>query len=99
MSLPKVKKKLVTDIGAAVQRAAATEPEKISSAKTSTVGRPTPRVGVTVRQTLLLREEVAGRLTMAFAREQVKRRKVGEKMDKSSLIEEMIVAWLDNNKY
>jgi len=62
-------------------------------------GRPSPRSGNTERFTLLLSEETSERLTMAFATEQIKRRKKGEKIDKSLLIEEMIVAWLNKNKF
>jgi hypothetical protein len=35
---------------------------------------------------------------MALAKEQVKRRKTGEKVDKSQLIEEMILKWLDERR-
>jgi len=104
MALPKKKKKIVTDIGAAVQRAAGqeqTKPETASAKKKTPAaggkkgGRPSPRSGNVERMTLLLNEATAERLTMALATEQVKRRKKGEKVDKSLLIEEAIVAWLE----
>jgi hypothetical protein len=44
---------------------------------------------------LLLSEETAERLTMALVEEQVKRRKTGSKVDKSQLIEEMVLKWLE----
>ena len=79
------------------------EPVKIAVEKDPVqggkAGHPSPRTGNITRQTLLLTEEAAERLTMAFATEQVKRRKTGEKIDKSSLIEEMIVKWLGGNNY
>ena len=62
-------------------------------------GRPSPRSGNTERFTLLISEETSERLTMAFATEQIRRRKKGEKVDKSLLIEEMIVEWLQKNKF
>lgn len=103
MALPKTKKKIIPDISGAVQRAAEdSEPSAQHSrpnAKASAVnkgGRPSPRSGNVVRQTLLLSEETAERLTMAYAGEQIKRRKEGRKLDKSLFIEEMITAWLDD---
>jgi hypothetical protein len=109
MALPKTTKRIITDIGAAVQKAAGHDPatlpelEKIAAGNELTqvnkAGRPSPRTGRITRQTLLLTENVAERLTMALATEQVKRRKRGEKIDKSSLIEEMIVKWLKENNY
>jgi hypothetical protein len=101
MALPKTKKKIVTDISSAVQRAAENSdlPTK-PTGQQGTVsrnkgGRPSPRQGNVVRQTLLLSEESAERLTMAYAAEQNKRRKIGRKLDKSQFIEEMIMSWLD----
>lgn len=109
MALPKTTKRIVPDIGAAVQKAAGHDPAANSETEKSAVekvsiqgskaGRPSPRTGNITRQTLLLTEDVAERLTMAFATEQVRRKKTGEKIDKSSLIEEMIVKWLGENKY
>jgi len=105
MALPKMKKRIVPDIGDAVQRAAATVSaenykgtpgQHLSPAKG---GRPSPRSGKVVRQTLLLSEETAERLTMAYAEEQIKRRKAGEKLDKSFFIEEMIIAWLKTREH
>ena len=104
MALPKTKKRIIPDISDAVQRAAGSvgQPEPTSrTAFKQTAGkggRPSPRTGNIVRQTLLLSEETAERLTMAYAGEQIRRRKAGEKLDKSLFIEEMIVAWLDNNE-
>ncbi|PXF56202.1 MAG: hypothetical protein C4B58_14370 [Deltaproteobacteria bacterium] len=100
MALPKKRKKLVVDVNAAVQKAAKQDQTKSQTARkvkkaAKKTGRPSPRSGNVVRQTLLLSEETAERLTIAFAAEQIKRRKVGEKVDKSLLIEEMIVKWLD----
>jgi len=104
MALPKKKKKIVPDIGAAVQKAAGQEQAKLEpttiqkkapAAGVNKGGRPSPRSGNVARMTLLLSEDTAERLTMALATEQVKRRKAGEKVDKSLLIEEAILAWLD----
>ncbi len=101
MALPKTKKKIVPDISSAVQRAAENSElaGKPTSQQESTSrnkgGRPSPRQGNVVRQTLLLSEETAERLTMAYAAEQNKRRKIGKKLDKSQLIEEMVINWLD----
>ena len=100
MALPKKRKKLVVDVNAAVQKAASQDQTKSQTARkvkkaAKKIGRPSPRSGNVVRQTLLLSEETAERLTIAFAAEQIKRRKVGERVDKSLLIEEMIVKWLD----
>lgn len=104
MALPKQTKKIVPDVGAAVKRAAesadsaqpaANQPKKAPGKG----GRPSPRSGKSVRQTLLLSEITAERLTMAYAGEQIKRRKAGKKLDKSLLIEEMIINWLDTNGY
>jgi len=103
MALPKMKKKIIPDINDAVQRAAATistESQYNSPGPPpppAKGGRPSPRSGNVVRQTLLLSEETAERLTMAYAGEQIKRRKIGEKLDKSLFIEEMIIAWLEKN--
>lgn len=103
MALPKTKKKIVPDISDAVQRAAAAISSENQYASPGTQpapakgGRPSPRSGNVVRQTLLLSEETAERLTMAYAGEQIKRRKTGEKLDKSLFIEEMIIAWLKKN--
>ncbi len=111
MALPKKKKKIVTDIGAAVQKAAGqekTEPKskpanknnKMTPAVTAAkAGRPSPRSGKVERMTLLLNENTAERLTIAFATEQVRRRKLGDKVDKSLLIEEAIVKWLDDKGF
>lgn len=106
MALPKKKKKIIPDIVVAVQKAAASQEqtktkEKPAKKKTVTAGvnrggRPSPRSGNVARMTLLLSEDTAERLTMALATEQVKRRKAGEKVDKSLLIEEAILAWLDD---
>ena len=104
MALPKIKKKIVPDISDAVQRAAAavsaenfngTPGQHHPPAKG---GRPSPRSGNVIRQTLLLSEETAERLTMAYAEEQIKRRKAGEKLDKSFFIEEMIISWLEKKE-
>ncbi len=103
MALPQKKKKIPTNISEAVQKAAGVEtPPQLavqvappSAASCNKTGRPSPRSGNVVRQTLLLSEETAERLIMALAAEQVKRRKTGEKVDKSLLIEEMILKWLD----
>lgn len=101
MALPKTKKKIIPDISAAVQRAAENQPATtIPGSKPGSAnkgGRPSPRGGKSVRQTLLLSEEVAERLTMAYATEQIRRRKKGKKLDKSLFIEEMITKWLDDN--
>jgi len=105
MALPKTSKRIVPDIGEAVQRAAANAPspgQSLSPAAKQPAdgargGRPSPRSGNVIRQTLLLSEETAERLTMAFAGEQIRRRKIGERVDKSLFIEEMIIAWLDKN--
>ncbi len=108
MALPKKKKKIVTDIGAAVQKAASQEEVKPTTSPTpkrtrrrseKKAGRPSPRSGNVERMTLLLNEQTAERLTMALAAEQVRRRKKGDKVDKSSLVEEMIVQWLDKKKF
>ena len=98
MALPKHRKQIVADVSEAVQRAADSllTPGKEFSAK-GKGGRPSPRKGKTVRQTLLLSEETAERLTMAYAAEQVSRRKNGEKLDRSLFIEEMICSWLDQH--
>jgi hypothetical protein len=98
MALPQKKKKIFADISDAVHRAAGLDQPQsagqgIPSGKKA--GRPSPRSGIIVRQTLLLSEETAERLTLAVAEEQVKRRKNGQKLDKSQLIEEMILKWLD----
>jgi len=116
MALPKTKKK-ITDISAAVQKAAGIDEEKKAPSpvpKTKPAarkkappkaptpkktGRPSPRSGNTERFTLLLSEETSERLTMAFATEQIRRKKKGEKVDKSLLIEEMIVEWLKKNSF
>ena len=105
MALPKKKKKIIPDIGAAVQKAASQEqakPEHTTAQKKAPPaagvnkgGRPSPRSGKVARMTLLLSEDTAERLTMALATEQVKRRKAGEKVDKSLLIEEAVLAWLE----
>lgn len=63
------------------------------------VGRPSPRNGNTERYTLLLNEETAERLDIAIVTEKIKRKKRGEKMDKSLLIENLILEWLEKNKY
>ncbi|WP_136797018.1 hypothetical protein [Desulfosediminicola ganghwensis] len=105
MALPKSAKRIVPDISSAVQRAAGSgnSPQKgVKQDNTDTPnrgGRPSPRAGNSVRQTLLLTEDTAERLTMAYAGEQNKRRKLGQKLDKSFFIEEMVVAWLDKNNY
>lgn len=105
MALPKNKKRIVPDISSAVQRAAGSEEASPGSAKQRSQatpnrgGRPSPRNGNSVRQTLLLSEHTAERLTMAYAGEQIKRRKLGQKLDKSLFIEEMVIAWLDQNNY
>jgi len=105
MALPKTKKRIIPDISDAVQRAAGTAGPQHDHASRQYVqptpgkgGRPSPRTGKTVRQTLLLSEETAERLTMAYAGEQIRRRKIGKKLDKSLFIEEMIIAWLDKNE-
>lgn len=104
MALPKTKKRIVPDISGAVKRAAentgsrSNENEPIQIQKNKG-GRPSPRDGNAVRQTLLLSEDTAERLTMAYAKEQIVRRKAGEKLDKSLLIEEMIVRWLDEKGF
>jgi len=103
MALPKKRKKLVPDVSAAVQKAAEQDQTRSQLARrvkktAKKTGRPSLRSGNVVRQTLLLSEETAERLTMAFAAEQIKRRKAGRKVDKSLLIEEMIVKWL-NEKF
>lgn len=106
MALPKTKKNIIRDISDAVQRAAETTGPPVNIlqpngriASPNKGGRPSPREGSTVRQTLLLSEQTASRLTMAYAQEQNKRRKTGEKLDKSLFIEEMINIWLDDNGF
>ncbi len=105
MALPKKKKKIIPDIGAAVKKAAGQEQakektndkqaKKRKSAGVNKGGRPSPRSGNVARMTLLLSEDTAERLTIALATEQVKRRKAGDKVDKSLLIEEAVLAWLE----
>lgn len=106
MALPKNTKKIIPDINKAVQRAAETSATsgKYPNSTGNIVavnkgGRPSPRTGNTHRQTLLLSEKTAERLTMAYAGEQIQRRKKGLKLDKSLFIEEMMISWLDNNGY
>ncbi len=103
MALPKKKKKIIADIDAAVKKAAGAENNKSNSKKTKgrkgAGGRPSPRSGNVERFTLLLSEKTAERLTLAFAAEQVKRKKNGEKIDRSLLIEEMIINWLDEKGF
>lgn len=105
MALPKSAKKIVPDISSAVQRAAGADDTSDKQSKHTAEagpnkgGRPSPRNGNSVRQTLLLSEQTAERLTMAYAGEQIKRRKRGQKLDKSLFIEEMVIAWLDRNNY
>lgn len=106
MALPKIKKKIIPDISDAVQRAAGTTEssahsmnETISPRQTNKGGRPSPRSGNAIRQTLLLSEDIGERLTMAYAAEQIKRRKEGKKLDRSLFIEEMITTWLNTNGY
>jgi hypothetical protein len=100
MALPPRKKKIIPDIGEAVQKAAGIIPGQEEAhikhgAIVKKTGRPSPRSGKIVRQTLLLSEGTSEKLTMALAEEQIKRRKTGEKVDKSLLIEEAILAWLE----
>lgn len=106
MALPKSTKRIIPDISDAVQRAARTSETAGRTAWPSEKtapgakgGRPSPRAGNVVRQTLLLSEKTAERLTMAYAGEQIRRRKAGRRLDKSQFIEEMITAWLDGNGY
>jgi len=105
MALPKSARRIVPDISSAVQRAAAADDSPKANTNQSPKatpnrgGRPSPRSGNSVRQTLLLSEDTAERLTMAYAGEQIKRRKLGQKLDKSFFIEEMVIAWLDSNNY
>lgn len=106
MALPKNKKKIVPDISSAVQRAAENSDPPVkptgqqrSASSYNKGGRPSPRHGNAVRQTLLLSENTAERLTMAYAKEQIKCRKVGKKLDKSLFIEEMVIAWMDDNGF
>ncbi len=94
MALPQKKKKIPTNISEAVHKAAGVNPAQPAVPNKKT-GRPSPRSGNIVRQTLLLSEETAERLTIALAEEQVRRRKTGGKVDKSLLIEEMIMRWLN----
>lgn len=98
MALPKKTKKVVPDIGDAVQRAVK-RTESGQTPQPSKGGRPSPRKGNSVRLTLLLSEETEERLALAYASERIKRRKLGEKLDKSLFIEEMIVAWLGDKDY
>ncbi len=106
MAIPKKKKNIVKDIGAAVQKAAGqdkTTSKSGSSAKKKQAavktGRPSPRTGKVERMTLLLSEKTAERLTIAYATEQVQRKKKGDKLDKSLLIEEAIEQWLDDKGF
>ena len=108
MALPKKKKKIITDISAAVQKAAGQEQteqkskpvnKKTPAATAAKAGRPSPRSGKVERMTLLLNENTAERLTIACATEQVRRRKLGDKVDKSLRIEEAIVKWLDDKGF
>ncbi len=106
MALPKTKKRIVPDISGAVKRAAETadstsllQRENDKRVHKNKGGRPSPRPANAVRQTLLLSEQTAERLTMAYAKEQNKRRKAGLKLDKSLFIEEMISGWLDSNGF
>lgn len=109
MALPQKSKKITTNISEAVQKAAGVEsttrpaaldasPAPTADGKKNPGGRPSPRSGNIVRQTLLLSEDTAERLTLALAAEQVKRRRAGQKLDKSQLIEELILKWLDEMK-
>lgn len=108
MALPQRKKKIPTNISEAVQKAAGVEATTRAAFPDAPLtpavdgknpgGRPSPRSGNIVRQTLLLSEETAERLTLALAAEQVKRRRTGEKVDKSLFIEEMILKWLDEKE-
>ncbi|MBB5349575.1 hypothetical protein JWG42_14315 [Desulfoprunum benzoelyticum] len=110
MALPQKQKKIISNIGEAVQKAAGVDvpsptPDPQPSAETPIAaalppspnkgGRPTPRTGNVVRTNIILNEETAERLTLALAAEQVKRRRMGQKLDKSQLIEELILRWLD----
>lgn len=105
MGLPRKKKKVVSDIGTAVLKAAGREPGKSKDKPApkrkgiNKGGRPSPRSGNVTRMTLLLNEDTSERLTMALAAEQVKRRKAGTKVDKSFLIEEAILDWLRNHDF
>lgn len=108
MALPQIRKKLRADINEAVQRAAGSDTAKVllqdsriltaSGKIAQKPGRPSPRTNGSVRQTLLLTEETAERLTMAYATEQIRRRKEHERLDKSMFIEEMIISWLNSHK-
>jgi len=59
-----------------------------------------PLAGVrSAKITFFMTQETKDRFDISFLQEQIKRHKVGEKIDKSLLIEEALKSFLNNNGY
>jgi hypothetical protein len=103
MALPKQKKQIkdkvdkALDIVEAMNRSQ--ERRAPVPAKNNKGGRPSAIPNRAVKMSLLLTQETHDRFSLAFPQEQLKRREHGERVDKSSLIEHALKAWLDENEY
>ncbi len=107
MALPKQKKQIKDKVDKALdiveamslpQEKAAME-KGTQGAPKNKGGRPSAIPNRSVKMSLLLTQETHDRFSLAFPQEQLKRRKHGERVDKSSLIENVLKAWLDENEY
>lgn len=105
MALPKRKKSIKDKVDKALDIVEAmSEPQTEVAGEKQTVpknkgGRPSAIPNRPVKMSLLLTQETHDRFSLAFPQEQLKRRQQGERIDKSSLIENVLKAWLDKNEY
>ncbi len=108
MAMPKKKKPISSNVKKGFETLEALEPkaakEKIPGKKSASPnqnkgGRPSPIADRTGRFSLYLSQTTMDRFTMAFPQEQIKQRALGEKVDKSMVIETAILEWMERKGY
>lgn len=102
MAIPKTKSKHLSDQSQKIKQAIETaskgsETEKPQ--KVTRLGRRPLAGDRSGKMTFFMSPETKERFDIAFLQEQLKRRKNGEKIDKSLLVEEALKAFLDKNSY
>ncbi len=95
----KIKEAIKTATKGSEKKSTPKKTEKKQTEKRKKMGRPPLAGDRSARMTFFMSQNTKDRFDMAFLQEQLKRRKAGEKIDKSLLVEEAIKVFLDNNSY
>ncbi len=109
MGIPSKKQNKTTSANRVKQAIQATETEEVKQVSgieavqvqtlPKKLGRPALKADRNAKITFYLSQETSNRFNLALPQEQIKRITKGEKVDKSLILEEALLEWLQENKY